>query len=264
MADGNRIKQILLNLVGNAVKFTEAGHVHVLVSAKTTNDPDLQRITFNVADTGIGITQENLLKLFKPFSQIDNISTRKYGGTGLGLSICKKLVEMMGGMISAQSIQGSGSVFTFMLPLSKAEPLAIASDIIPAAEHEKIKPLSILLAEDNAMNRFVFERMFNSLDCDLEMVENGKQAVEKASTRWFDLIFMDIQMPVMDGLEATGVIRNHYLSRQIPVPVIIALTADAMKEDEERCLNAGMNDYLSKPLSIEKLRSMLLKWSNRV
>jgi signal transduction histidine kinase/CheY-like chemotaxis protein len=266
MADGNRIKQILLNLIGNAIKFTESGNVHVLVSAKSVNDKDQQNITFNVADTGIGITQANLSKLFKPFFQIDNISTRKYGGTGLGLSICKKLVEMMGGMISAESIEGSGSVFTFMLPLRKAEIAVtdLSAEMMPVSGNENLGSLKILLAEDNAMNRFVIERMFRSLGCTLEMAENGEQAVEKACSESYNLIFMDIQMPLMDGLQATGEIRNYYLTIGKPVPVIIALTADAMKEDEQRCIEAGMNDYMSKPLSMEKLRSMLLKWSNQV
>jgi signal transduction histidine kinase/ActR/RegA family two-component response regulator len=265
IADANRVKQILLNLVGNAVKFTDNGSVFVQVTAKLSNVPGLQYVSFNVADTGIGISQADLPKLFRPFSQIDNIATRKYGGTGLGLSICKKLVEMMGGIISAVSIEGSGSVFTFMLPLKRSGNASYeAGSSGTQAHRDDFGHLRILLAEDNEMNRFVFEKMFRTLGCSVEMAENGALAVDMAASGSFDLIFMDIQMPEKDGLQATGEIIAACTQAGKTAPVIIALTADAMKEDEQRCLEAGMSDYISKPLPLEKLRQMLRKWNNRV
>lgn len=264
IADESRVKQVLLNLVGNAVKFTDSGNVQVIVTAEPANK-GVQQVIFKVVDSGIGISEADLAKLFKPFSQIDNIATRKYGGTGLGLSICKKLVEMMGGTVSAQSTEGLGSVFSFMLPLQSAETgqHTGAQETMPEGEPGDFGKLKILLAEDNAMNRFVIERMFRVLGCRIEMVDNGRQALERACSEAFDLVFMDIQMPLMDGLQATREIIAWHEANQQTAPFIIALTADAMKEDEQRCLEAGMNDYLSKPLAIKELRSCLHKWSNQ-
>lgn len=259
IGDKNRLKQVLLNLISNAIKFTESGSVHVTVE-KETNDDNKQILTFHVADTGIGIATENIPLLFKPFSQINEGNTRVFSGTGLGLSICKKLVELMGGKIWVHSIEGRGSTFSFQVPLElsthKAEPeIDIVND--DSTDKNLFKPLSILLAEDNLMNQFIAKKIFTSLGYTIEIANNGVEAIQKIKSNTYDLVFMDIQMPEMDGLQATKTILKLQLQHK---PIIIAMTANALKEDELMCLEAGMNDFIAKPFTIEQLKQILQRW----
>jgi signal transduction histidine kinase/ActR/RegA family two-component response regulator len=254
--DESRLKQILLNVVGNAIKFTEEGEIFLTVTAKSIYN-NKQLISFTINDTGIGIDELHLKELFNPFTQIDSNATRKYGGTGLGLSICKKLVDLMGGSITAESVKGKGSIFKFELPYRILENL-------PEKKTEKKDTMTnlpaskILVAEDNTMNQLIITRLFESLGYTIDLAENGKQAVAMAKKTLYDFIFMDIQMPEMDGLEATERILGFYNNGT--APVIIAMTANAMKEDEDMCLNAGMKDFISKPVFLETLKGTLQKW----
>jgi len=263
LADEGRLSQILLNLVGNAIKFTENGNIIISVQKESPSN-NTSSFTFTITDTGIGISPENLQKLFIPFSQIYNTSDRKYGGTGLGLSISRKLVEMMDGKIWAESKEGKGSVFSFSIPLeiveapAKAEPVE-SKTAMETTLSNPVKP-SILLAEDNKMNQFVISKMFAHLGHTIEVAENGVEAVAKATAKPYDLIFMDIQMPEMDGFEATTNILSYFRSAQTKPPVIIAMTANAMKEDKIECLKAGMNDFATKPVSFEQLKMFIEKW----
>lgn len=257
IGDENRIKQVLVNLVGNAIKFTEHGGIEVEVSGKEVRN-DVQLITFSVRDTGIGIRREDLPKLFQPFSQIDTSSSRKYSGTGLGLSICKKLVEMMSGYIDVKSVEGRGSEFSFTLPMKVDRSLDHPAAIEPM---DAIAiPLNILLVEDNQVNQLVASRMFDVLGYPVDLAENGAIAIEKAATKQYDLVFMDVQMPVLDGLQAT---RRILAGSDNKAPVIIAMTANAMKEDEFECKAAGMKDFISKPFTLESLKQSILRWGKR-
>lgn len=256
--DENRLKQVLVNLVGNAIKFTEQGGIEVEVNAKEIRN-EIQLITFIVRDTGIGIKKEDLPKLFQPFSQVDFSSSRKYSGTGLGLSICKKLIEMMSGYINVNSKEGIGSEFSFTIPI-KVE-MELLSKQQPANGFEYI-PLEILLVEDNLINQLVGLKIFENLGYKVDVAENGAIAIQKASEKNYDMIFMDIQMPEVDGLEATSQILNNYNGHDSS-PVIIAMTANAMKEDEDDCLKAGMKDFVSKPFTIEALKATIYKWSSK-
>lgn len=259
VGDKNRIKQILLNLISNAIKFTERGSVHIAVT-KDSDVENKQILTFKVSDTGIGIAEQHIGLLFQPFTQVDEGHTRSFSGTGLGLSICKKLVELMGGTISVHSIEGKGSTFSFQIPLIKSdEELIIEDEFASVATPSKapIKKLNILLAEDNLMNQFIAKKIFSSLGYTIDVAQNGLEAVNKTKVQLYDMIFMDIQMPEMDGLAATKAILQLQLKEP---PVIIAMTANALKEDEEMCLTAGMNDFIAKPFTIEQLKQTLQRW----
>ncbi|MDD1749952.1 MAG: PAS domain S-box protein, partial [Methanothrix sp.] len=253
LGDPTRLKQILINLLGNAVKFTDAGEIFVSVSSQPKDEK--YEIMFAVRDTGIGISKDRMSCLFQSFSQVDASTTRKYGGTGLGLAISKNLAELMGGRIWAESSPGKGSVFYFTIQ-------AVASlDILstePAAEHVMLssgksvlqKKLRILLAEDNVVNQKVAIRMLERLGYKADIAANGCQVLGALQSHPYDVVLMDVQMPEMDGLEATRRIRLMPGSQ----PYIIAMTAHAMKGDREDCLEAGMNDYVSKPVRIEELQ----------
>lgn len=256
MGDENRIKQVLVNLVGNAIKFTEVGGIEVVVSGKEIRN-NVQLITFTVRDTGIGIKKEDFPKLFHPFTQVDFSSSRKYSGTGLGLSICKKLVEMMSGYIDVKSKEGRGSEFSFTIPMKVSDEQTSSS--IDVANFEQV-PLSILLVEDNQINQLVASKIFETLGYFVDIADNGAEAIEKANTKAYDIIFMDIQMPEVDGLQATKAILSHYKNLH-SAPVIVAMTANAMKEDEEECHRVGMKDFISKPFTIDALRSTIARWS---
>jgi CheY-like chemotaxis protein len=219
---------------------------------------NVQHVTFSVKDTGIGISEEALSQLFKPFSQVNNTAMRKYGGTGLGLSICKKLVEMMNGRIWAESKEAEGSAFIFCLPLNvascdKTEP--IKTEHIAFYPQEEVE---ILLAEDNKMNQLIARKIFNKIGYTIDVAENGKIAVEMAVKKHYDLIFMDMQMPEMDGLEAARFIIDNFGNA---APPIIAMTANVLSEDEYRCKEAGMKDFISKPFTIERLENVIRKWA---
>jgi len=255
-ADESRLQQILVNLIGNAIKFTDVGYVAVKVYA-TSNKDGVQQVTFHVSDSGIGISDEALGQLFRPFTQVNNTSLRKYGGTGLGLSICKKLVEMMGGTIWVKSKVHEGSVFSFTVPLPVVDNVAVAEAVPEVKPFEKDKDLRILLAEDNKMNQVIAGRIFKKIGYSIDIADNGALALEKLGKQNYDLVFMDIQMPVMDGLQATRLIVEQYGDK---APPIIAMTANVLSENEVECREAGMKDFLSKPFTIDRLEAIIAKW----
>jgi len=246
--DPIRLRQILLNLGSNAVKFTDDG----CITLSVRRDGDFLR--FEVRDTGIGISRNVIHRLFEPFFQADSSTTRTYGGSGLGLVICKNLVEMMGGEIGVESEVGRGSNFWFAIPCreSNGENLSPEKSGGDARCRDGIR---VLLAEDNLVNQKVANTILQRLGCHVDCVVNGAEAVEAARQGVHNVILMDCQMPVMDGYEATRRIRSY--DSQIP---IIALTANAVKGDRELCLQAGMTDYLSKPIRIDALEAMLARW----
>lgn len=255
-ADESRLQQILVNLIGNAIKFTDVGYVAVKVYA-TSNKDGVQQVTFHVSDSGIGISDEALSQLFRPFTQVNNTALRKYGGTGLGLSICKKLVEMMGGTIWVKSKVNEGSVFSFTVPLPVVDNVTIAEPAPESKPFEKNKDLRILVVEDNNMNQVIAGRIFKKIGYSVDFADNGALALEKLEKQQYDLIFMDIQMPVMDGLQATKLITEMYGDK---APPVIAMTANVLSENEAECREAGMKDFLSKPFTIDRLESILAKW----
>ncbi|MDX2270021.1 MAG: ATP-binding protein [Bryobacter sp.] len=253
--DAGRIRQILLNLVGNAIKFTKQGSVRLEVLLQE-NRGSRQQLAFRVSDTGIGLSSEEQQIIFEPFRQADGSIRRSFGGTGLGLTICQKLAELMQGELSVESAKSEGSIFTFTveLPLAELLPQAVS---LPAS-----RPLRILLAEDNRVNQRVARHMLEGLGHRVEAVQNGREAVEQALRGEFDLVLMDVQMPELDGLAATGEIRRHW-NKPYCLP-IVALTAHAMAEDRQRCLAAGMDGYLAKPISLGALREALDRFPARV
>ncbi len=259
VGDSFRLRQVLVNLIGNAVKYTQAGRIDVFVRRINQTDSGKTKLEFRVKDTGIGILPEKLELLFKPFSQIDNSNTRQYGGTGLGLSICKGLVEQMDGAIWVESHTNEGSVFYFtcLLELGAVGDEALGLLQPPVSSDSKDPPLHILLVEDEPGCRLLAERIIRKKGWEVTTAENGAVAVEILKQRSFDLILMDIQMPAMDGYTATEIIRRIPGSRATP---IIAMTAHAMKEDLARCIGAGMDDYLSKPIDFGEFYEMIQKW----
>ncbi len=279
--DPVRLRQVLVNLLGNAVKFTEKGEISVRVSQDEEAE-QTSLLRFEVQDTGIGIAQDALPSIFKAFAQADGSTTRRYGGTGLGLAIAGQLVQMMGGGIDVESAPGKGSIFRFTVRLQKrrspsitAEP-RVRSSLEPGngafrGEEQGQKPfaaLRILLVEDNPVNQALTTAMLAYFGCRADMADNGLEALEKLDQKRYDLILMDCQMPEMDGYEATAVIREKEAEsrrqgeeRHVP---IVALTAHALDGDRDVCLMAGMDDYLSKPFKIEELRSILSRWLIRL
>ncbi|WP_168130312.1 PAS domain S-box protein [Synechococcus sp. PCC 7502] len=278
IGDSARLRQILLNLVGNAIKFTESGNVSITFSTKLLDRAFNQHenqyeLSFTVKDTGIGIDPARLHKLFQPFTQADASISRKYGGTGLGLAISKRLVELMKGTIWVEShghIGGNpplnwqppentqGSTFYFTIALKSksntTQTQAIAPSIIDRTVAEKY-PLRILLVEDNLVNQKVAKFALKKLGYKIDIVNNGLEALNILQAEAYDLIFMDIQMPEMDGLTATRLIRQNLVNQ----PWIVAMTANAMPEDRQTCLEAGMNDYIAKPFSIQQIIQIIAK-----
>lgn len=255
MGDSTRLRQILVNLLGNAIKFTQKGFVRLSlrVTSKTETNVSFEAC---VEDSGIGIPDEKMDKLFKPFSQLDGSTTREYGGTGLGLAICAKLASLMGGDIWVESDYGRGSRFFFTWS---------AATQTQEAEHKARKPegssggsqsLLVLVAEDNLVNQKVLDAHLKKVGIVATIVGDGAQCVEKAAETEYDLILMDMQMPNMDGLDAARVIRSLDISRQ---PYIAALTANAFEEDARACREAGMDDFLSKPLTADGLKRVIEK-----
>ncbi|PKP53613.1 MAG: hybrid sensor histidine kinase/response regulator [Bacteroidetes bacterium HGW-Bacteroidetes-1] len=252
-SDPVRLKQILINLINNAIKFTQKGHVKLTCKPIEDKNPMLR---FEIQDTGIGISAEAIEKLFKEFSQADSTTTRRFGGTGLGLAISKNLVNLMGGSIGVESEPEKGSVFWFEIPYEIAEK--------PEKKEAKKNNLSfntnikILLAEDNPINQKVAFHSLRQLGLTCDLAINGKEAVAKHAENHYDLILMDVQMPEMDGLEASRIIRSSQAKNPSEKPVIIAaLTANAFKEDKNNCLEAGMNYYLSKPFKPNELIELI-------
>ncbi len=264
--DPTRLRQILMNLVGNAIKFTHHGEVAIHVTLCETTEADI-RLRLEVCDTGIGIAPNLQAHIFSAFTQADGSMTRKYGGTGLGLAITKQLAEMMGGTIDVESELGRGSTFRCTVHLEKSsarptpqsEPASLDAHPAQALCHYRI-----LLAEDNPVNQDVTVGMLEALGCHVDVVNHGQEALEALSRNPYDLVLMDCQMPNMDGLETTRVIRTQETrdttqsaTRQIP---IIALTANAFASDRDDALAAGMDDYLIKPVNLDQLRAVLERW----
>ncbi|MBF0227900.1 MAG: response regulator, partial [Desulfobacterales bacterium] len=295
--DVTRLRQVLLNLLNNAVKFTEKGKIDIRVRVDSENYPDdnlpddnlkdnlntlnnsnklnnlnkglleqqLTAISFEVIDTGIGIPKERLDRMFKPFSQTDASTTRKYGGTGLGLVISKKLVEIMGGQISVQSEYGKGSNFKFTVQLEQGEEFKetdskyMIDDKKVLTDKLQLSTLNVLMAEDNEFNQRLALIVLKQMGIYADVVQNGREAVDAVEKKQYDIILMDIQMPEMDGIQAAKLIR----SKNINIPVI-AMTANVTPEDRRACLAAGMNEYISKPVDPEKLRKVILKLSEKL
>ena len=278
VGDPGRTKQVLINLLSNAIKFTESGFIHVRVEKSAVdNHPDGLKIS--VTDTGIGIPSDKQNLLFEKFSQTDASTTRKYGGTGLGLAICKELVSLMNGKIGFKSKEGNGSVFWFSLPawefasdLSKSatEPNRLAQEGAGKFDLDQMEPLpsgfSVLLVEDNTVNQKLAAKILSRMGCHVDLAINGKEAVSMARKQTYDIIFMDCQMPEMDGYEATRRIRDFESDNKVPekerVP-IIAITANAMRGDREKCLEEGMNDYIAKPIDAGQIGQLIDKWRHK-
>ncbi|WP_243456468.1 response regulator [Mobilitalea sibirica] len=273
--DPGRLKQILFNLISNAIKFTDIGYVRISVEMiKQTKET--AKLGIKVSDTGIGMSSQVLERLFSEFTQADASTTRKYGGTGLGLAITKRLVELMKGKICAHSIEGQGSEFCVTIDLNK---VINASDIVMKIADEddstdtsysffdqynkkykrikKIKKRKILLVEDTPANQKLLQIIITQLGYEVLVAENGLKALELCENEKYDLILMDCQMPIMDGYEATKIIKKQGLNKET---VIIALTAHAMEDDRKKCLESGMNDYISKPITRSELKTTIEKW----
>lgn len=283
--DITRLRQILVNLVGNAIKFTESGEVILKTQQKVLDSGKIE-LYFSVKDSGIGIPPERLDRLFKAFSQVDASTTRKFGGTGLGLAISQKLVNLMGGEIWVESEVGKGSEFQFTIVVNPARLPKEAFDyslsknvfngqkILLDSDHPKIDlpqiqdeqkdivlGIKILLVEDNPINQKVALRILGKLGYKADLAANGIEALKISRLINYDLILMDMQMPEMDGVEATRRILARYQENpSLPEPVIIALTANALDSDRDICLEAGMKDYLSKPVKPGEVQQMILKW----
>ena len=288
--DINYLQQILVNLVGNAIKFSSGGEVTIDIRKYQDN-----QLVFAVKDTGIGIPPHKLDKLFKPFSQIDSSITRKFGGTGLGLAICQKLISLMGGDIWVESILEQGTTFSFAIPyypvatkkspaieivehgldMSSERPAesnqnkALSSNIPKLAAQI---PLKILLAEDNPVNQKLANRLFEKMGYGIDIATNGIEVLEAIQKQSYDFIFMDVQMPEMDGLEATRQIRAMEESGQIELSnltssnqsiQIIAITANATQDDRDKCFASGMNDFIAKPFKVEQIQTAIEKWGRK-
>ena len=254
--DPTRIRQILVNLVGNALKFTEQGRVTIAPQWQIL-DHDLLWFTCSVSDSGIGISKQSLELMFNAFQQADSSISRRYGGTGLGLPIARTLAERMGGTLRAQSEEGRGSVFTLQIPLELCRrPLpSLAPRTLSAKAHGEGR--NVLLVEDNPVNQTVIEAMLRSLGFTVSVATDGEQAVRSAESLIFEAILMDCRLPLIDGYEATRQIRQLPGCAELP---IIALTANALQGDREACLRAGMNDYLAKPFTRTDLQQILQRW----
>jgi PAS domain S-box-containing protein len=265
-ADRDKINQILLNLIGNALKFTpEGGKVTVILTQELLGH-DLLMLQYTVKDTGIGITQENILRLTQPFFQVESSATRSYQGTGLGLAIAKKMIELLGGELEVQSEPGQGATFQFsVLVKVKQEALTlVVKEEPPQTLTEglgKDFPLRILIAEDNELNLQLMGLMFQQLGFAFEVAKNGQEAVDKVRDQDFDLVFMDVQMPVMNGFEATEEIRKMATKQSL---IIIGLSANAFEDDQKKALEVGMDDYLTKPLRLAVLASKLEQYYRKL
>ncbi len=263
--DPARLRQVLLNLINNAIKFTERGGITVHAERAQGDAAEETVIRFSVVDTGIGIPPERLERLFQPFSQVDSSTTRKYGGTGLGLAISRQLVEAMGGGLLATSELGKGSRFSFTVRFGTVADLPItpislspdsrAGDVLRTPVPIPSEFARILLVEDNEINQVVAQKMLLQMGHAIDTVANGREALERLRARRYDLVLMDIQMPEMDGYETTREIRR--LEGEIRNVPIVAMTANAMKGDAEKCYAAGMDGYVSKPISLDTLRQVL-------
>jgi len=255
--DPLRLRQVISNLLNNAIKFTNSGEINLNITQTDTHNRHA-RFIFTVTDTGIGLSPEQTIGLFNSFQQADSSTTRKHGGTGLGLTICKQLIELMNGEISVTSTPEKGSCFKFILPYA----LADKKDIINSQQTSLINTIqalnkNILLVEDNEVNQLIACALLEELDINITIANNGVEALEKIKSQKFDLVLMDIQMPEMDGYEATRELRKIPQYDNIP---IIAMTANAMQEDINRSFESGMDAHIAKPIEVEKLHKVLLEF----
>ena len=261
LGDDLRLGQILINLVGNAIKFTEQGEVEIsVVPVELTGATT--RLRFKVRDTGVGIAPEILTTLFQPFTQADDSITRRFGGTGLGLSICKRLVELMGGSIGVESREGVGSCFWFDIPFERTAAIpAKAGTMEVVTDGPRLKGRRVLVVDDSELNRIVVTRALALEGAVTETVNDGQQALDvlRARSHDFDIVLMDVQMPVMDGLTATKILRREPLLSELP---IIAFTAGVLHEERLKALDAGVDDFLPKPVDLEEMVAVLLRWSS--
>ncbi|MBV8679433.1 MAG: response regulator [Aquitalea sp.] len=259
LGDATRLRQITSNLLSNAIKFTHQGGITITVAMSPLEDTfDMLHLQLDMRDTGIGMTPEQMGKVFTAFEQADSTTTRRYGGTGLGLAICRRLAEAMGGRIDVSSEPGIGSCFSvhWVATISTAPqaeaPVTVQPEVLTP---DMTQPLSVLVAEDNTVNQKLILKLLDKLGYrDVQLAGNGRQALERVNQGGVELVLMDMQMPEMDGLDATRAIRLSNLPRQ---PHIIALTANAFDEDRERCHQAGMDDFLSKPVGLERLAAAM-------
>ncbi|MBX9666653.1 MAG: response regulator [Candidatus Obscuribacterales bacterium] len=272
LGDASRLKQVLLNLVSNAIKFTNEGKIDVVLSVDEITDKDCA-IKFTVRDTGIGLSEDNAAKLFEPFTQADGSITRRFGGTGLGLSISKELVHLMNGEIGVSGKEGEGSTFWFKLRLDLAPEttLVSSSELVQSqtddVENEGPIPsrlsseskIQVLVADDSPLNRTVALLVLKHLGMEGHAVSNGEEAIQAIEDRRFDLVLMDCQMPLLDGFETARRIRKKAIPSKVRIP-IIALTAQAVDGDREKCLEAGMDDYITKPITPTRLSVVLSRW----
>jgi len=258
IGDSLRIEQILVNLIGNAIKFTERGEVRVGVTRLGLDERRIS-LRFAVQDTGIGIDPGKLDGLFQPFTQADGGITRRFGGTGLGLSICKRLVELMDGQIGVDSLPGAGSTFWFELPLGYNEELKLVAKTMPDEAGPTLAGLRILVTDDAQLNRLIAEKALKNRGVMVTLASNGAEALEclRAHPQAFDLVLMDVQMPVMDGLEATRRIRRELGLTRLP---IIALTAGVLAEEQQAARDAGVTDFMGKPMDLNQLAEMIWKY----
>jgi signal transduction histidine kinase len=267
LGDLIRLRQILFNLVNNAIKFTEVGEVIVSarISPEQLSENGIIQILFSVSDTGIGITEDDIGKLFQAFTQASTSTTRKYGGTGLGLAICSQLITMMQGKIWIESKVGVGSTFYFTIAAKITDVVPNSSSqvsYIATKDTAENSPLKILLAEDNLINQELAIAMFGKLGYQITVVENGLDAIEALEEQSYDLLFTDLSMPKMNGLKLAEFITKNWadLGLSYPCPKIIAMTASVLEDDREMCLNAGMDDYITKPILMNVLQQSIDKW----
>jgi len=254
VGDSTRITQMLLNLVGNAIKFTPAGGVTIRARVEVA-DADGVVLRFEVEDTGIGLTAEEQSRLFQPFEQAQNDNTRRYGGTGLGLAISRRLARLMNGDCGVSSASGAGSTFWFTVRLRAGRVAAPESLAVQATAPRA--GARVLLVEDNEVNQMMARAMLGKFGLEVEVAGNGLEAVERVQSAHYDVVLMDLQMPIMDGLDATRAIRALEAGRTIP---IIAMTASAFAADREKCIEVGMNGHIAKPVQMARLRSALAEW----
>ncbi|PRR82065.1 ATP-binding protein [Clostridium vincentii] len=259
--DPLRLEQIISNLTTNAIKFTSQGEVNVLVRIADETENKVS-LNFSVTDTGIGLTKEQIERLFTAFTQADNSTTRKYGGTGLGLTITKQLVDLMDGSIWIESKLGEGSTFQFIIQFDKVPTILILKDEEYNGESLKkfqraLKDKQILLVEDNDINQLVAKSILEQAGICVSIASNGEEAIKHIRANKFDAVLMDVQMPIMDGYKATEILRETYSRLELP---IISMTANALNGDRERSIKSGMNDYISKPINPDILFRTLVKW----
>jgi len=258
IGDPVRLNQILLNLIGNGLKFTENGKVDVTVKAGEKKG-DIQTLEFSIADNGIGIQKNKISKIFDSFSQAEQSTTRKFGGSGLGLTITNKLVQLQGGKIWVKSKINKGSTFSFTIPYKIGTTDVFIKEKMkePNDPSVNLESIKILLVEDNPINQLMAKKVLSGWNCTTDTAENGKIAIEKLNASDYDVILMDLQMPKMDGYEATKHIRNKMKPSKNEVP-IIAMTANAGSGEADKCLSLGMNDYISKPFVPQELNSKIV------